>query len=227
MAQDAATAAAAEHDFSSERKKLISLWPFHLLFYLQIFSVVILILQCSAAHSSNSNGALDTQQLWPGNILNRSAASPRQLQACTGGKGLKYISGDALMDGTNCVGPNNQPYPKWVWKCGKLLRFLTEINFPPGNSSRGCSRSGSSDLGKDAWVRPSRRPWTRRWPNQRCCEHMPRRMGSSTVAGMVSQCHFLFGTETRAVNHNIGIKIPTKRSENDYLLKIRDPVQWY
>lgn len=92
---------------------------FHLLsFYLQICSIIvtILILQCSAhsssKSSSSSNGAMDRLQLWPGTILR--SPSPRQLQPCNGGKGLKYISGDALADGTNCVGPNNQPYPKWV-----------------------------------------------------------------------------------------------------------------
>lgn len=94
----------------SEGKKLISL-AFHL-FYLQICSViVILVLQSSAAHNSNSKGALDPLQLWPGNILSRQPTA-RQLSPCAGGKGLKYISGDALSDGTNCVGPNNQPYPK-------------------------------------------------------------------------------------------------------------------
>lgn len=53
---------------------------------------------------------VDILQLWPGNLLRQPTA--RQLQSCTGGKGLKFISGDALADGTNCMGPNNQPYPK-------------------------------------------------------------------------------------------------------------------
>lgn len=100
---------------SNYKKILIFPLPFYLhLFYLQIFSVIvtILVLQCSALSnikSASDGGAMDRQQLWPGNILR---PSPRQLQSCAGGKGLKYISGDALADGTNCVGPNNQPYPK-------------------------------------------------------------------------------------------------------------------
>lgn len=38
---------------------------------------------------------------------------PNIAEKCNGGGGakLKYLSGDALTDSTNCIGPNNQPYP--------------------------------------------------------------------------------------------------------------------
>lgn len=61
-------------------------------------------------------------ELWPGSILKSS----RQLQSCDGGKGLKYISGDALSDGTNCVGPNNQPYPRCVSSGPAVAMYLIE-----------------------------------------------------------------------------------------------------
>jgi hypothetical protein len=32
-------------------------------------------------------------------------------EKCNGGRGLKYIAGDALVDSPNCIGPNNSPYP--------------------------------------------------------------------------------------------------------------------
>lgn len=73
---------------------------------------------------------MDRLQLWPGNLLRAPAASARQLQSCSGGKGLKYISGDALADGTNCVGPNNQPYPKEL-----ISRMFTKRDF--GNARQG------------------------------------------------------------------------------------------
>lgn len=33
-------------------------------------------------------------------------------QKCTGGNGLKYLSGDALTDSPGCLGPANLPYPR-------------------------------------------------------------------------------------------------------------------
>jgi hypothetical protein len=37
---------------------------------------------------------------------------PNLAEKCNGGGAkLKYLSGDALKDSTNCIGPNNLPYP--------------------------------------------------------------------------------------------------------------------
>lgn len=41
-----------------------------------------------------------------------SKAEPSNLPTeCRGGKGLKYLWGDALSDSPNCIGPTNHPYP--------------------------------------------------------------------------------------------------------------------
>ncbi|KAJ6644505.1 hypothetical protein Bhyg_09474 [Pseudolycoriella hygida] len=42
-----------------------------------------------------------TQSLW----------SDYTSQPCSSGSNLKYLSGDALLDSPNCLGPNNAPYP--------------------------------------------------------------------------------------------------------------------
>ncbi|XP_059613196.1 uncharacterized protein LOC132259541 [Phlebotomus argentipes] len=42
------------------------------------------------------------QQLWPGSLGQ---------EKCSSGGGLKYISGDALTDSPDCLGPNSAPYP--------------------------------------------------------------------------------------------------------------------
>lgn len=33
-------------------------------------------------------------------------------EQCSNGANLKYLSGDALRESLNCVGPNNAPYPR-------------------------------------------------------------------------------------------------------------------
>lgn len=33
-------------------------------------------------------------------------------EKCSGSVGLKYLSGNALIDSPNCLGPNNSPYPR-------------------------------------------------------------------------------------------------------------------
>lgn len=35
----------------------------------------------------------------------------QEAEKCSSSVGLKYISGDALRDSPDCVGPNNAPYP--------------------------------------------------------------------------------------------------------------------
>jgi hypothetical protein len=58
----------------------------------QILATISLLLSISITSS---------QSLWP----NYSA------ERCNGGNKLKYLSGDALTDPSNCIGPNGQPYP--------------------------------------------------------------------------------------------------------------------
>lgn len=67
------------------------------MFYSQIFAVIFVLItftQTKLAHA--------TQSLWPG----------YSQEKCSGSQGLKYLSGDALVDSTNCIGPNNAPYPR-------------------------------------------------------------------------------------------------------------------
>lgn len=45
-----------------------------------------------------------TQSLW----------SDYTSQPCSSGSNLKYLSGDALLDSPNCLGPNNAPYPRYI-----------------------------------------------------------------------------------------------------------------
>lgn len=63
--------------------------------YLQIVSIYLVI----SLHKLTVHGA---QPLWPGN------------EKCSGNSAinLKYLSGDALTDSTDCLGPNNLPYPR-------------------------------------------------------------------------------------------------------------------
>uniref|UniRef100_A0A0A1XM70 Aspartate carbamoyltransferase regulatory chain n=1 Tax=Zeugodacus cucurbitae TaxID=28588 RepID=A0A0A1XM70_ZEUCU len=50
-------------------------------------------------------------------------------EKCSGGAGLKYLSGDALIDSPDCLGPNNSPYPS-----AAVARTFSNWN---GNSRRG------------------------------------------------------------------------------------------
>uniref|UniRef100_A0A1A9WG90 Uncharacterized protein n=1 Tax=Glossina brevipalpis TaxID=37001 RepID=A0A1A9WG90_9MUSC len=64
--------------------------------------------------------------LWP------SFSNGTQLQKlnrCSGGQGLKYLSGDALTDSNDCFGPNNAPYPS-----AAVARTFSNWN---GNARRG------------------------------------------------------------------------------------------
>lgn len=58
----------------------------------QILTTISLLLSISITSS---------QSLWP----NYSA------EKCNDGNKLKYLSGDALTDHSNCIGPNGLPYP--------------------------------------------------------------------------------------------------------------------
>ncbi|EAT34653.1 AAEL013120-PA [Aedes aegypti] len=62
-----------------------------------------------------------TQSLWPN----------FQTEKCSSGGSLKYISGNALTDSPNCLGPNNAPYPSNV-----VARTFSNWN-PSGSSRRG------------------------------------------------------------------------------------------
>ncbi|XP_055912321.1 uncharacterized protein LOC129946228 isoform X2 [Eupeodes corollae] len=50
-------------------------------------------------------------------------------EKCSGPSGLKYLSGDALRDSPNCLGPNNAPYPS-----AAVARTFSNWN---GSSRRG------------------------------------------------------------------------------------------
>ncbi|KAH8270261.1 hypothetical protein KR018_006349, partial [Drosophila ironensis] len=62
--------------------------------------------------------------LWPSYSSDDAPAS-----RCAGGRGLKYLSGDALTDSPDCLGPNNAPYPS-----AAVARTFSNWN---GNSRRG------------------------------------------------------------------------------------------
>ncbi|KFB48757.1 AGAP005368-PA-like protein [Anopheles sinensis] len=63
--------------------------------------------------------------LWSDGLSNGGATPER----CSSSGSLKYLSGDALTDSTNCIGPNNAPYPA-------SLVARTFSNWAPGGSSR-------------------------------------------------------------------------------------------
>ncbi|XP_036222164.1 uncharacterized protein [Bactrocera oleae] len=50
-------------------------------------------------------------------------------EKCSGSVGLKYLSGNALIDSPNCLGPNNSPYPS-----AAVARTFSNWN---GNTRRG------------------------------------------------------------------------------------------
>ncbi|CAD7080750.1 unnamed protein product [Hermetia illucens] len=61
--------------------------------------------------------------------VNSSLWSSYTDEKCSGGAGLKYLSGDALTDSPNCLGPNNVPYPS-----AAVARTFSSWN---GSSRRG------------------------------------------------------------------------------------------
>uniref|UniRef100_A0A1A9ZS94 Uncharacterized protein n=1 Tax=Glossina pallidipes TaxID=7398 RepID=A0A1A9ZS94_GLOPL len=64
--------------------------------------------------------------LWP-SFINETQLD--KLNRCNGGQGLKYLSGDALTDSNDCLGPNNAPYPS-----AAVARTFSTWN---GNARRG------------------------------------------------------------------------------------------
>ena len=42
-------------------------------------------------------------------------------------KRLKYVMGDALTDDPNCIGPDDQPYPRYSTIVGYLLKRIYQI----------------------------------------------------------------------------------------------------
>ncbi|XP_070064674.1 uncharacterized protein [Drosophila virilis] len=67
--------------------------------------------------------------LWPSFSSSSSSADDAPPSKCTGARGLKYLSGDALTDSPDCLGPNNAPYPS-----AAVARTFSNWN---GNSRRG------------------------------------------------------------------------------------------
>jgi hypothetical protein len=63
-------------------------------FFLQLLATFSIFLSVLTTSSS-------LESLWPN----------YSLEKCSGGGKLKYISGDALSDPSNCLGPNGLPYP--------------------------------------------------------------------------------------------------------------------
>ncbi|XP_067643770.1 uncharacterized protein [Eurosta solidaginis] len=69
--------------------------------------------------------------LWP-------SFNSENAEKCAGGAGLKYLSGDALIDSSDCLGPNNTPYPS-----AAVARTFSNWN---GNSRRGRQSKFPSSL---------------------------------------------------------------------------------
>ncbi|EDV97923.1 uncharacterized protein LOC6558713 [Drosophila grimshawi] len=70
--------------------------------------------------------------LWPSFSSSSSSSSADDApppSKCVGARGLKYLSGDALTDSLDCLGPNNAPYPS-----AAVARTFSNWN---GNSRRG------------------------------------------------------------------------------------------
>ncbi|XP_068149285.1 uncharacterized protein [Drosophila tropicalis] len=68
--------------------------------------------------------------LWPSYSSDSTSSSSSVVPSrCAGGRGLKYLSGDALTDSLDCLGPNNAPYPS-----AAVARTFSNWN---GNSRRG------------------------------------------------------------------------------------------
>lgn len=77
-------------------------------------SILFLVLM----YTETANGSL-----WP------SEYSAGKQVKCSGSASLKYLSGDALTDAPNCLGPNNAPYPS-----AAIARTFTNWS---GSSRRG------------------------------------------------------------------------------------------
>ncbi|XP_055610632.1 uncharacterized protein LOC129757434 [Uranotaenia lowii] len=80
-------------------------------------AVQILTLLLTCIHLSRA-----AQSLWPHLSADK----------CSGSGTFKYISGNALTDSPNCVGPNNAPYPS-----GLVARTFSNNWNPSGSSRRG------------------------------------------------------------------------------------------
>ncbi|XP_038121872.1 uncharacterized protein LOC6034611 [Culex quinquefasciatus] len=70
------------------------------------------------------------QSLWP-NLPSSVEQHQTLLEKCSSSGNLKYISGNALTDSPNCLGPNNAPYPS-----AAVSRTFSSWN-PSGSSRRG------------------------------------------------------------------------------------------
>lgn len=81
----------------------ISYQIFNYNIFFSFFGLQILALFCIIALNIHTTYG----SLWP-SFQNEQQSSQR----CSGAKGLKYLSGDALTDSMDCLGPNNAPYPR-------------------------------------------------------------------------------------------------------------------
>lgn len=77
---------------------LTSSFNFFFLFLIYLQSLAVLILFTYITQLTKA------QSLWPN----------FSFEKCSVGNGLKYISGNALTDSPNCVGPNSAPYPRYI-----------------------------------------------------------------------------------------------------------------
>ncbi|XP_050096517.1 uncharacterized protein LOC126578213 [Anopheles aquasalis] len=75
----------------------------------------------------SSSTATSGHRLWSDGPSASGARSGTE--KCSSSGNLKYLSGDALTDSPNCIGPNNAPYPA-------SMVARTFSNWAPGGSSR-------------------------------------------------------------------------------------------
>ncbi|XP_037818902.1 uncharacterized protein LOC119613394 [Lucilia sericata] len=87
---------------------------------LALFCIINLNVHIASASLWNSYGSSSSSS---------SDSKTLSLARCSGGRGLKYLSGDALTDSPDCLGPNNAPYPS-----AAVARTFTNWN---GSSRRG------------------------------------------------------------------------------------------
>lgn len=82
--------------------------------FISCFSFLLQILAIYTVITLNTIGAkasVRTQQLW----------SNYPTERCSTDSSLKYLSGNALADTTNCLGPNDAPYPTYVYNLSSCL----------------------------------------------------------------------------------------------------------
>ncbi|XP_041770222.1 uncharacterized protein LOC121592652 [Anopheles merus] len=87
--------------------------------------ITLLLLPAYGPQFAYSSTSARAHTLWS----DGPAAAGSSVEKCSPSGSLKYLSGDALTDSPNCLGPNNAPYPA-------SLVARTFSNWTPGGSSR-------------------------------------------------------------------------------------------